>query len=446
MNLNAVHSVYLLGIGGIGMSALARFFDKQGAVVSGYDKTPSPLTEELEEEGISVHFDEDTSVVPRADLYIYTPAIPQEHPAFDFVRAEGGTWYKRSEVLEWITAQHHTVAIAGTHGKTTTTALTAHLLHRVHGNISAFVGGVMTDYQSNLIAAKEPDWIVVEADEYDRSFLRLQPDVVVITSLDPDHLDIYGTFEAMKTDYRSLASKAKLLIVHEKVAAEFKHANMKTYGPSESASFRYRNVRVEDGRFRFEWQDEGVFALGLAGRHNIENACAALSVAAEIGLDIPNAKKALGEFGGVKRRFERVFSSDKKVLIDDYAHHPEEIKAAIFAARELFPSRRIAVVFQPHLFTRTRDLETGFAMELSRADEVLLLPIYPARELPIDGVSSANLLKKLTLKTKHLVQKSELINAVLSLSAEVVLILGAGDIDRFVNPIAEALKLNTNVD
>ncbi|MEQ9187058.1 MAG: UDP-N-acetylmuramate--L-alanine ligase [Cryomorphaceae bacterium] len=446
MDLEKVHTVYLLGIGGIGMSALARFFHRQGIRVSGYDRTPSDLTDELTKEGIVVHFDEQTNIIPSEALYVYTPAVPSDHPAFEFVRSQGGLWYKRSEVLEEITRNRKTIAIAGTHGKTTTTAITAHILHQVGGNCSAFVGGVMTGYGSNLIAADDPTYIVVEADEYDRSFLKLHPNIAVITSLDPDHLDIYGSFEEMKNDYRSFAAKAEMLIVNEDIASDFDHNNKVVYGGGPSVDNRFYNVRVERGDFLFSFDELHDLHLALPGAHNVENASAALSVSKALGINAKEVAKALASFAGVKRRFERVYSAENKVLIDDYAHHPEEIKAAIDAARQLFPEKKLAVVFQPHLYSRTRDLEDGFACSLSMADEVILMPIYPARERPIDGVSSANLLKKLTLKTKRLVEKSDLVLAVLSLTAEVILILGAGDIDRFVDPIAKALEKTHHVD
>lgn len=443
MNLNAIHSVYLLGIGGIGMSALARYFKAKGARVSGYDKTPSQLTEELEAEGIPVYFEDDIASVSEADLFIYTPAIPASHPAFQFVVENGGKWFKRSEVLQWITEQTTTVAIAGTHGKTTTTAILAHLLHQSRGDVAAFVGGVMTNYQTNLISCENPTLTVVEADEYDRSFLRLAPEVAIITSLDPDHLDIYGTFEAMKDDYRTFASRAKTLIVHESVSKEFVHPNKLVYGFGNDTDYRIADITVDHGRFVFSLNANSNLSLQLAGKHNVENASAALAVCDVLGVE---AHSALKSFKGVRRRFERVFESETKVVIDDYAHHPKEIEAAVNAAKTLFSGKKVAVVFQPHLFTRTRDLEDDFVASLSLADEVILLPIYPAREEPIEGVTSANLLNKLPLKTKQLVEKSHLVNAVLSLTAEIVLMLGAGDIDRLVQPLVNELKRTSNVE
>lgn len=443
MNLNAIHSVYLLGIGGIGMSAIARYFKIRGARVAGYDKTPSQLTDELEAEGIEIHFDEEPHFIMEADLYIYTPAIPAQHPAFEFIKSQGYTWYKRSEILQWITDQTTTIAVAGTHGKTTTTAILAHLLHQTRGNVAAFVGGVMTNYQSNLISCEAPTLTVVEADEYDRSFLRLSPEIAIITSLDPDHLDIYGTFESMKNDYRTFANRSKTLIVNEDIQQEFEHPNKLIYGYSDSADFQIKNTRVEKGKFCFELNNQPDFQLLLAGKHNVENAAAALAVCHQLN---QNGMAALASFRGVRRRFERVFESENKVVVDDYAHHPKEIEAALNAAKTLYPNKKVAVVFQPHLFTRTRDLEQGFVESLSMADEVILLPIYPARELPIDGVSSLNLLNKLPLKTKQLVEKTDLVNAVLSLSAEIILILGAGDIDRIVQPLVNELKQLSNVE
>ncbi len=446
IDLKDVKKVYLLGIGGIGMSALARYFKGKGAKVSGYDKTPSALTEQLIAEGIEVRFDESSEGLDQADLFIYTPAVPIDHIAFGYVEATGKQWFKRSEVLEWITKETKTIAIAGTHGKTTTTGITAHLLHETRGDIAAFIGGVLTDYNSNLITTRKPNYVVVEADEYDRSFLRLHPNIAVITSLDPDHLDIYGTFEEMKKDYQTFASRAELLIVHESIAELFDHPQKKIYGKGTSAEIKYSSVKVVDGAFEFSVHDHSGFKLKLAGEHNVENATAAIAVAQELGVGLDKIVKSVNSFGGIKRRFERVLETPSRVVIDDYAHHPEEIKAALNAARTLYAGKTVAVVFQPHLFSRTRDLEEGFVESLSEADEVILLPIYPARERPIEGVSSANLLNKLTLKTKQLVQKSDLVIAVLSLTADVVLILGAGDIDRFVKPIVNAVKTKPNVE
>ena len=444
MRLEQVNRVYFLGIGGIGMSALARFFKEQGAQVSGYDKTPSELTEKLASEGINVHFDLDTSSIDtNADLFVYTPAIPESHPAFKSVKEVGAEWFKRSQVLQWITEQAKTIAISGTHGKTTTSAFLTHIMHSVHGKTTGFVGGVMSNYNSNLVASNESEYIVVEADEYDKSFLRLSPELAVVTSLDPDHLDIYGSFDQMKRDYRTFGSSSKRLLVHERLAKDFPDAM--TYScDTDTADFKARNIKVKSGRFHFQvlFKSEivGDFQIQLPGKHNVENALAAISVACILGLDTQKVIDSLTDFRGVHRRFERIFESESTRLIDDYAHHPIEINAAISAARDLYPNTKVTVLFQPHLFSRTQDLEDEFVESLNEADEVILLPIYPAREEPIDGVSSHNLLNKLSLKTKRLVEKTDLSKAVLSLSPETVLVLGAGDIDRCVKPLAKALK------
>ncbi len=445
MKINEIKRVYFLGIGGIGMSALARYFKKQGAQVSGYDKTPSNLTQRIEAEGISIHFDESIDHIDLvADLYVYTPAIPLTHPAFDTVKNNGGNWFKRSQVLQWITEQSKTLAITGTHGKTTTSAYLCHIMHQVHGKTTGFVGGVMNNYDSNLITANNSQYTVVEADEYDKSFLCLSPDIAVITSLDPDHLDIYGTFDQMKIDYQTFAAWANQLLVHKRLSADFRKA--KTYSCDDNgADYVANNIRVQDSLFYFEVKYRrkllGKFNTQLPGRHNVENALAAISVAHFLGLNMDLVVQAVASFRGVSRRFDRVYESASVRLVDDYAHHPIEIDAAISAARDLYPKTKITVLFQPHLFSRTRDLEDDFVKSLDKADEVILLPIYPAREEPIEGVSSDNLLKKLSLKTKLLVQKTNLSKAVISLSPETVLALGAGDIDRCVNPLAKALKV-----
>jgi UDP-N-acetylmuramate--alanine ligase len=467
MNLQTFHSVYLLGIGGIGMSALARYFKKNGSHVSGYDKTSSDITDKLIAEGIPVHFDEnETSLNRQADLFIYTPAIPKNHKDFERIRGEGKEWFKRSQVLEWITQQAKTIAVGGTHGKTTTSAFLTHLLHECQGNISGFVGGIMTNYDSNLIASNDSEYIVVEADEYDRSFLRLKPKIAIITSLDPDHLDIYGTFEAMIQDFQTFASRAEKRIVHARLSDTFpnsiyyscqsdpKNSNLigshsdhrgeeSLASHNSKVNYTAENISVRNGSFHFEvfrnGEILGSFSSQLPGRHNVENALAAIATCAELNIEMSLVENAVASFRGVHRRFERAFDRDG-LTVDDYAHHPKEIESAINAARELYPNRKLTVAFQPHLFSRTRDLESGFVGSLNRADEVILLPIYPAREEPIEGVSSTNLLNRLTLKTKLLVEKTDLVNAVLSLSPETVLVLGAGDIDRLVTPLVEALE------
>ncbi len=466
MKLSDVHSVYMLGIGGIGMSAIARYFHRQGIRVSGYDKTPSPLTRYLEAEGIPVYFEEDPERADlSADLLVYTPAIPQNHKEFLKAKADHKTWYKRAEVLKSVTDQHSTLAVAGTHGKTTTTAILSHLLYHSGVKMAGFVGGVLSNYDSNLVCSSEVDYVVAEADEFDRSFHSLFPRVAAITSLDPDHLDIYGSHDTMKADFQQFADQVTdLLIVHESIADQIDHSNKRTYGIGEGCDYRLSEMKVENGLFKFSVHtqttsqghtersrsetDSGTLNIQttVPGKHNAENATAAIAIALELGLSNQQVESAMASFKGVKRRFEHVVRTEDTVFIDDYAHHPKEIDAAIEATRTLYPTKKLTVLFQPHLFTRTRDFEDEFAHSLSKADELLLLDIYPAREEPIPGVSSANLLNKVTLKTKELVSKAQVVNAVLSLTPESVLLLGAGDIDRLVQPIATALKSAHHVE
>lgn len=446
MKLDQIHSVYMLGIGGIGMSAIARYFHRQGIPVSGYDKTPSPLTEELESEGIPVYFDEDPErEALKSDLLMFTPAIPAGNKEMKAARAAGKEWKKRSEVLQAITDHYPTLAIAGTHGKTTTSAMLSHLLYDGGVNMAGFVGGVMTNYHSNLICSEHVEFIVAEADEYDRSFHRLNPKIAAITSVDPDHLDIYGDAETMLADFQTFANQVEdLLIVHESIETKIHHKNKRTYGMGADCDYRISNLTVEDGHFHFllHIKDGETLTLEtlMPGKHNAENAAAAIAVALNQGVKVSVLEASMRTFRGVKRRFEHVLKTEDVIVIDDYAHHPTEIEAAIDATRALYPNRKLTVVFQPHLFSRTRDLEAGFAESLAMADELLLLEIYPAREEPIAGVSSANLLNKVALKTKALVSKAQVVNAVLSLTPKTVLVLGAGDIDRLVLPIATALK------
>lgn len=446
-----ISKVYLLGIGGIGMSALARYFKARGARVSGYDKTPTPLTQELTNEGIAVHFDEDRkSVNLTADLYIYTPAVPVDHPAFDWVKESGHAWYKRSEVLASLCATHHCLAVAGTHGKTTTSAMLSYFAEAGGLAVNAFVGGIMNNYGSNVHFSNDSEHMVVEADEFDRSFLRLKPAVAAITSMDADHLDIYGSHEALQSDFKAFAKKCERVVVMEDIAEHITHEDRKIYGFGEDTDYRIAELSVKNElnhvKLRLPDQREVEFSLQLPGAHNALNAVAALAVADIAGADIDQMIANTLDFKGVRRRFEVAWRRDGYALIDDYAHHPKEIEATILAARSLYDGRKITVVFQPHLFSRTRDFESEFSEALSLADEVVLLPIYPARERPLEGVSSANLLNKVALKTKLLVEKTDLLNAVLSLSPEVVLMLGAGDIDQWVSPMAKALESKNNVE
>lgn len=467
MHLQQLHSVYFLGIGGIGMSALARYFKAMGLQVSGYDKTATALTDELISEGIPVHFEENTDAIAAevkqpADiskvLVVWTPAVPAEHKELLFFREKKFVIKKRAEVLGMITQQTKTIAIAGTHGKTTTSTLTAHLLRSAGVDCSAFLGGISLNYSTNLLLSRglgqpeaaENEIVVAEADEYDRSFLWLHPTVEVITSVDADHLDIYGNKEQMYDTYRRFATQVRpggKLIAKKSVVdtLQISGNNLLTYSLTDaSAMYHAANVRVEDGRFAYDiiCPDEVIenVRLGLPGRHNVENSVAAVAAVKQMGVGRDALRSGLESFRGVKRRFEYRVRNSKVVYIDDYGHHPEELRACIGSARELFPGKKITGIFQPHLYSRTRDFYDEFARSLEMLDELLLMEIYPARELPIEGVSSAELLKKISGANKKLVQKNELLDDVLSRELEVLITMGAGDIDTFVTPIETALK------
>lgn len=455
------------------MSALARYFKAMGKQVSGYDKTKTTLTDELVQEGIAVHFQEDTAGIPApvkdaADknnvLIVWTPAVPAEHKELVFFREHGFIIKKRAEVLGMITQHTRTIAIAGTHGKTTTTTLTTHLLRTAGVDCSAFLGGISLNYATNLLlsetlgkkAGTEEEIVVAEADEYDRSFLWLHPTVEVITSVDADHLDIYGDKEQMYETYRRFTGQVRKggsLVTKPLVLETLKIKNdyTITYSLSDtSAMYHARNVRVEEGVFVYDIVCPGEVIenvkLGLPGRHNVENSVAAVAAVKQMHVNSASIRKGLENFRGVKRRFEYRLRSPKLVYIDDYGHHPEELKASISAARELFPGKKITGIFQPHLYSRTRDFYDEFARSLELLDEILLMEIYPAREQPIAGVSSAELLKKITKNEKALIRKEELVESVLSRDIEVLLTLGAGDIDVFVKPIEDALCKKYNLE
>ena len=407
MTLDKKHSVYFIGIGGIGMSALARWFLLQGKKVAGYDRTETPLTRKLQAEGIDVHYHDQTDLIPeniRNDqentLVVFTPAIPKNHQEFNFLQSKGFEIRKRSEVLGMITRNLYTVAVAGTHGKTTTSSMIAHILKTAARDSVAFLGGIVQGYESNLIIQGEPSdktITVVEADEYDRSFLRLFPDIAVITSADADHLDIYQDHESLKSSFRDFIRNIHpdgMLYIKHAIANELLNQfTMKhqTYA-LDSGDNRAENIRVEGGYFRFDYESRAQrirdLKLSIPGYHNIENAIAAISVALNLGIDGISIRNALENFGGVKRRFEYVIKSKKLVYIDDYAHHPAEISAFLKSVKALYPNRKVTAIFQPHLFTRTRDFADGFAQSLEVVDEIWLMDIYPARELPLPGVTS----------------------------------------------------------
>jgi len=449
MNLKDIHKIYFIGIGGIGMSALARYFHGRGVEVFGYDKTETPLTRQLSEEGMRIHYHDDPASIPAGiDLAVFTPAVPSELGELQYFRNSGISLKKRAEVLGIISRGMKTIAIAGTHGKTTTSSLTTWLLRSSGIDCSAFLGGIVRNFGSNFVEGHS-EWVVVEADEYDRSFLQLDPDVAVILSMDADHLDIYGDRESMvETGYKAFAAKIKpggRLFVQYRWAGDF--ANAHTFG-IENGQYHAENIRVEEGFFVFDYisDDTAMRGLRLAmpGRHNVENATAAISAALSAGADEAGIRRGLESFGGIQRRFEILFRSDDVVYVDDYAHHPSELEAVIGAAREFFPGKKLTGVFQPHLYSRTRDFAEGFAQALDRLDEVILLDIYPARELPIPGVDSQMIAAMMQHAKVTLCSKSELMNELKSRHIEVLLTVGAGDIDTFTEPIRQWLSAGTN--
>ncbi len=448
--------VYFIGIGGIGMSAIARYYKHAGAQVAGYDRTPSPLTKALEEEGITIHFEDDVARIPEAFkhhkenvLVIYTPAVPADHSELNYFRDNGYQVIKRSAALGHIAASKTTLAVAGTHGKTTTTTLLTHLLTQAGGGCTAFLGGISKNYNSNLVLSYAPA-LVAEADEYDRSFLQLFPQIAIITSADPDHLDIYGTADVMKQAFVDFASQVKtdgVLIVKQGVDLPFAlTAEQKLYRYSfdQPADFYASNIsRLDNGLMQFDLNmPNGVLThcvLGIPGWVNVENAIAAAAAAWAYGADMEKVRQALASFSGVQRRFDVQVNKPGCTYIDDYAHHPAELKAAITSIRETYPGRKITGIFQPHLYTRTRDFVDGFAKSLSLLDRLILLDIYPARELPIEGVNSQIILDKVSLADKHLCSKEDLMPLLEKEPLDVLVTFGAGDIDRFVPQIKAML-------
>lgn len=455
MEIDKLNTVYFLGVGGIGMSALARYFLAQGCKVYGYDKTKTELTEQLEEEGIQIHYDEDVeflkTVVSSNDdvLICYTPAIPKDNKELQFLQNNDFELLKRSQVLGLISQNYFTIAIAGTHGKTTTSSIVAHVINECLGNCVAFLGGISLNFNSNLLLNKDAEYLVVEADEYDRSFLTLSPDIALITSLDADHLDIYGDGNEMQEAYKAFVNKIKSggsLITKNQYIDEFESVegiNISTYGLKEKSDTYASGLRIENGAFYADIESGSASTLnveiGLPGIHNVENAIGAFAIAEQLGIDKSQIKDALASYKGVKRRFEYHIKTPGMVYIDDYAHHPSELEVCIKSVKELYPNKKVTGVFQPHLYTRTRDFADGFASSLSLLDELLLMDIYPARELPIEGVTSQMLLDKIDIAEKSLVTKENLLEIVLQKDVEVLLTLGAGDIDVFVKPITKIL-------
>ncbi len=453
--------IYFLGIGGIGMSALARYFNHYKIKVAGYDKTPSSLTDELQEEGIKIHFDESLELLKSElvshskenVLVVYTPAVPIDHREFVYFKQEGYLIKKRAEILGEITQHFKTIAIAGTHGKTTTSSLMAHIIKHAGYNCYAFLGGITKNYNTNLIlgndAVSENTFLVVEADEYDRSFLTLHPDYAVITSVDADHLDIYENEKYMHDSYKLFAQQLKedgFLLVKKNVDNTLELSeNTHTYDVSLKADYCAQEIKIENGQFFFDFVSQNTelkgISLGIPGKHNVENSVAAIAIALQIGIDKNTIADALRSFKGVKRRFDIRIKSEKLVYIDDYAHHPEELKAFISSVRGLFPHKKISGIFQPHLFTRTRDFADEFASSLDLLDELFLMEIYPAREKPIPNVNSKMLLDKVKLNNKEVVNKESLLDVIKSKKIEVLLTMGAGDIDQFCEPLEQILSV-----
>ena len=455
MNLNQIHNIYFIGIGGIGMSALARYFQNIGKNVSGYDKTPTMLTDELIASGMAIHFEDNISLIPtdyyvENTLVIITPAVPISHSEWNYFNERNYTVKKRAEVLGIITKDTFCFAVAGTHGKTTTSAILGHILYESGADVTAFIGGIVENYNSNLIGNGKTV-TVVEADEFDRSFLHLHPNIACVTSMDADHLDIYGDATAIEDSFREFAAKvedkSKLFVPKglplEGIEVEICESNI--IPPSGVRGlFKAFNVRIENGYYVFDVQTPSEtienIQFGLPGRHNLMNAMMALAMAKTFGSPTKTIAKAMASFKGVQRRFSYQIKNENLVYIDDYAHHPTEINAVHQAVRELYPNQKVLAIFQPHLFSRTKDFADDFAKSLSQFDEIILLDIYPARELPMEGITSSWLLSKIENNNKKLVLKTNLIPSISESDAKIIVTIGAGDIGELVPKIKEALS------
>ncbi|RED92447.1 UDP-N-acetylmuramate--L-alanine ligase [Marinoscillum furvescens] len=446
MKLEDIHSVYFVGIGGIGMSAIARWFNQRGVAVGGYDRVETPLTTRMSLEGMWIHYVDDRKAIkpqflnPESTLVVYTPAVPASHGELKFFQKKGFIVKKRSEVLGMISRGHYTIAVGGTHGKTTTSSMVAHLLNQSAQKCSAFVGGIMANYDTNMLVADKEAPVVVEADEFDRSFHRLSPNYSIVTSVDPDHLDIYGTEEEMKKafgHFLQLSGEEGKTLIHykaaEKVNMHLEHLYY-TYG-IDAGDVQAKALRAVNGTFIFNYKGKEVIKdlkLSVPGFHNVENAVAAVTVALDMGMDPEVIKEGIASYRGVKRRFEYVIKEDKFTFIDDYAHHPTEISAFLRSVKALFPKKKLTAVFQPHLYSRTKDFQKGFAESLSLADEIILLDIYPAREEPIPGISSRVIFDQIFKEPKTLCEKSELMDVIKEKDVELLCTIGAGNIDMEV--------------
>ena len=453
MNLSELKHIYFIGIGGIGMSALARYFNQSGVKVSGYDKTETRLTKLLVEEGVMINYvDEVESLPTEIDLVVYTTAIPQDHQQFNYLKEKRVPILKRSQMLGELSKDKFTIAIAGTHGKTTITSIVAHIFMTAGVQCSAFVGGILKNYGSNFIGTPESEVIIVEADEYDRSFLELNPNIALVSSIDADHLDIYHSKNNLVDSFKTFANQVKTggsLVKNSKIDIGLISKACYTYSLEEAADFYAEDVRIEDAAYHFSVRTIDYvlrdFTFSLPGNHNLENVMAAVSVSKLFGVENKYIEAALKSYLGVERRFETIFKQDDFVYIDDYAHHPEELRACINAAKLFYPNQKITGIFQPHLYTRTRDFADDFARSLELLDELILLEIYPAREQAIEGINAAFLLNKVNLKNKHLFTNQELIDYISLKKTQVLLTLGAGNIDKLVQPIKEKLIDEANL-
>lgn len=451
--LSDISRVYLIGIGGIGMSALAKFFRHHGMQVGGYDRTETEMTHTLAQSGMSITYSNAVEAIPKdfllesGTLIIYTPAVPNAHPQKMFFEEQGFEVMKRAAVLGELSHSYRTLAVAGTHGKTTTSSMLAHILHHSTLGCNAFLGGISTDHDTNLLLSEKSDLLVVEADEYDRSFLHLAPSLSIITSVDADHLDIYGTHDDMLHSFGEFVQRTDrngTVIHHEALPIAIEHPNAVSYALNTEADYSATDLRVENGRYHFDimtpegkWSD---MELGMPGRHNVENAVAAMAAANILGVRTESIREAMKSYRGVKRRFEIHVNRSDKAYVDDYAHHPTELNACIASARELFPGRAITGIFQPHLYTRTRDHLEAFGKSLSALDALILLDVYPAREEPIAGVTSEALLEKVALPRKQLSDMQTALETACGPQTDVLLTMGAGDIDRMVQPLRKRLN------
>ena len=450
--LTNIQAVYLIGIGGIGMSGLARYFAAQGKVVGGYDRTSTELTKELEATGISVHYEDEVNSIADSfkdvenTLIVYTPAVPTNHSEMNYFRDNGFEVLKRSQVLGELSKTYNTVAVAGTHGKTTTSSIIAHLLKSSSKDCNAFLGGISSNYNTNLLTSTSSNLMVVEADEFDRSFLTLSPNIAIVTSVDADHLDIYGSADEMLNSFQDFTERITedgTLIYRSGLPFSDTKRRSFTYSISEKSDYYTSSLTIENGKYKFSAHSPSGsienLTFGMPGLHNVENAVAAFAAVDQLGLSEDEIRNGFATYKGVKRRFDVHINTEKLVYIDDYAHHPTEISACVNSVRELYPGRKVKGIFQPHLFSRTKDHMAEFAQTLSTLDEVTLLEIYPAREAPIAGITSSALLEKISVEQKSLQSTTAVLDSITRSNVDVLLTMGAGDIDQLVSPIKAKL-------